>query len=238
MGDEKAQEIFKQLEEYGVRHEDPYLRNITYRPSDGQFCIIDFEFATILEEEESASEGSKEVEFDVTVEWDCKTDVGRFRKKNEDEFLALSLDREGVHFLGSKGSASLEGYDLIFAVSDGMGGARSGEFASRIAVEKITGSTAQGVTSKGNVAVLISNTANSTTSTVNFFNGGSTSQSGGTNVSAAIQVVKKGMRLVDNENFVIAHKDVATRVATIDSFIALASILPINFCLNNLIYSV
>ena len=139
MGDEKAQEIFKQLEEYGVRHEDPYLRNITYRPSDGQFCIIDFEFSTILEEEESGSEGSKEAEFDVTVEWDCRTDVGKFRKKNEDEFLALSLDREGVHFLGSKGSASLEGYDLIFAVSDGMGGARSGEFASRIAIERITG---------------------------------------------------------------------------------------------------
>ncbi|MDE0570101.1 MAG: protein phosphatase 2C domain-containing protein [Verrucomicrobiales bacterium] len=140
MGEEKTQEIFQQLEAYGVRHEDPYLRNITYRPSDGQFCIIDFEFATILSEEKSKSEGGKEVKFDVIVEWNCKTDVGRLRKKNEDEFLALSLDCEGVHFLGSKGSAPLEGSDLIFAISDGMGGARSGEFASRIAVEKITGS--------------------------------------------------------------------------------------------------
>ena len=140
MGEEKTQEIFQQLEAYGVRHEDPYLRNITYRPSDGQFCIIDFEFATILSEEKSKSEGGKGVEVDVVVEWNCQTDVGRFRKKNEDEFLALSLDCEGVHFLGSKGSASLEGSGLIFAVSDGMGGARSGEFASRIAVEKITGS--------------------------------------------------------------------------------------------------
>lgn len=140
MGEEKTQEIFQRLETYGVRHEDPYLRNITYRPSDGQFCIIDFEFATILGEEKSKSDGSKEAEADVVVEWNCKTDVGRFRKKNEDEFLALSLDCEGAHFLGSKGSVSLEESDLIFAVSDGMGGARSGEFASRIAVEKITGS--------------------------------------------------------------------------------------------------
>ncbi|MDP6860560.1 MAG: protein phosphatase 2C domain-containing protein [Verrucomicrobiales bacterium] len=140
MGEEKTQEIFQRLETYGVRHEDPYLRNITYRPSDGEFCIIDFEFATILGEEKSKIDGSKEVEADVVVEWNCKTDVGRFRKKNEDEFLALSLDCEGVHFLGSKGSVSLEESDLIFAVSDGMGGARSGEFASRIAVEKITGS--------------------------------------------------------------------------------------------------
>jgi hypothetical protein len=29
-----------------VRHEDRELRNITYRISDGRFCVIDFEFAT------------------------------------------------------------------------------------------------------------------------------------------------------------------------------------------------
>ena len=40
--------LFAELEEYGVRHEDRELRNITYRISDGRFCIIDFEFATIL----------------------------------------------------------------------------------------------------------------------------------------------------------------------------------------------
>ena len=34
--------------------------------------------------------------------------------------------------------ASLESTDCAFAVSDGMGGAKAGEFASRIAVEKIT----------------------------------------------------------------------------------------------------
>lgn len=42
-------EIFSELEAYGVRHEDPFMRNITYRMSDGRFCIIDFEFATILD---------------------------------------------------------------------------------------------------------------------------------------------------------------------------------------------
>ena len=41
-------ELFAELEGYGVRHEDRELRNITYRLSDGRFCIIDFEFATIL----------------------------------------------------------------------------------------------------------------------------------------------------------------------------------------------
>lgn len=41
--------IFAELERYGVRHEDRELRNITYRVSDGRFCVIDFEFATILD---------------------------------------------------------------------------------------------------------------------------------------------------------------------------------------------
>ena len=43
-------ELFAELERYGVRHEDRELRNITYRLSDGRFCIIDFEFATILDD--------------------------------------------------------------------------------------------------------------------------------------------------------------------------------------------
>ncbi len=46
---ERQKEIFAELEGYGVRHEDRDLRNITYRISDGRFCIIDFEFATLLE---------------------------------------------------------------------------------------------------------------------------------------------------------------------------------------------
>ena len=46
---ERQAELFAELEPYGVRHEDRDLRNITYRNSDGRFCIIDFEFATLLE---------------------------------------------------------------------------------------------------------------------------------------------------------------------------------------------
>jgi len=49
LGEEKLKALFAELESYGVRHDDPYLRNVTYRPSDGRFCLIDFEFATILD---------------------------------------------------------------------------------------------------------------------------------------------------------------------------------------------
>ncbi len=47
---EKAAALFRELEEkYGVRHEDPFPRNITYNDWTGRFNLIDFEFATILE---------------------------------------------------------------------------------------------------------------------------------------------------------------------------------------------
>ncbi len=45
---ERARELFAELESYGVRHDDPDIRNVTYRQSDGRFCVIDFEFATLL----------------------------------------------------------------------------------------------------------------------------------------------------------------------------------------------
>ena len=41
----KNDEIFNELEGYGGRHDDQFLRNITYRLSDGKFCVIDFEFS-------------------------------------------------------------------------------------------------------------------------------------------------------------------------------------------------
>ncbi|OAI56379.1 serine/threonine protein phosphatase [Verrucomicrobiaceae bacterium SCGC AG-212-N21] len=49
LGEQKMKDIFAELESYGVRHEDPFMRNITYRTSDGRFCVIDFEFATLLD---------------------------------------------------------------------------------------------------------------------------------------------------------------------------------------------
>ena len=44
----RAKELFAELEAFGVRHDDPDVRNVTYRQSDGRFCLIDFEFATLL----------------------------------------------------------------------------------------------------------------------------------------------------------------------------------------------
>lgn len=74
----------------------------------------------------------------LAVHWSGITDRGRIRKNNEDAFLALAVDGHGVHHLGKIGDSTLARSDFIFAVSDGMGGANAGEFASRIAVDRIT----------------------------------------------------------------------------------------------------
>ncbi|MDX6767078.1 MAG: hypothetical protein SFU85_09825 [Candidatus Methylacidiphilales bacterium] len=50
LSETKRAALFAELETYGVRHEDPETRNVTYRQSDGRFCLIDFEFATILDD--------------------------------------------------------------------------------------------------------------------------------------------------------------------------------------------
>jgi tRNA A-37 threonylcarbamoyl transferase component Bud32 len=49
--DQRVKELFAEVEQYGVRHDDPDPRNITYRQTDGRFCVIDFELATILGED-------------------------------------------------------------------------------------------------------------------------------------------------------------------------------------------
>jgi len=74
----------------------------------------------------------------ASLRWSGSTDRGRVRPNNEDAFLGLQFGAKEVHHLGKLGEASTHDTDFVFAVSDGMGGAKAGEHASRIAVEKIT----------------------------------------------------------------------------------------------------
>ena len=55
LDEKRRKEIFDDLEKFGVRHDDPDVRNVTYRFSDGRFCVIDFEFATILPDDKKES---------------------------------------------------------------------------------------------------------------------------------------------------------------------------------------
>jgi len=72
------------------------------------------------------------------LRWSGLSHRGKIRPNNEDSYLALAFDGQELRRLGKIGDACSSNSDFIFAVSDGMGGAKSGEFASRITVEKIT----------------------------------------------------------------------------------------------------
>src|ERR687895_147743 len=78
------------------------------------------------------------------VELYAKTNVGRVRAGNEDNFLVLDLAGQGA-WTGSDGEAIREGLSrfevgpkgAVLVVSDGMGGALAGDVASRMAVETV-----------------------------------------------------------------------------------------------------
>ena len=78
------------------------------------------------------------------VELYAKTNVGRVRAGNEDNFLVLDLSGQGA-WTGSDGEeppAGLRRFEVgpkgvVLVVSDGMGGALAGDVASRMAVETV-----------------------------------------------------------------------------------------------------
>ncbi len=71
------------------------------------------------------------------LHWSGQTNPGHVRPNNEDSFLALQFNAQEINYLGKIGDAVMGDVDFVFAVSDGMGGAKAGEFASRITVDKI-----------------------------------------------------------------------------------------------------
>jgi len=80
----------------------------------------------------------------MLVELHAKSDVGRVRRGNEDNFLLLDLGTQKA-WTGSDGSENPEEMrrleigdgGLVLVVSDGMGGALAGDVASRMAIDSV-----------------------------------------------------------------------------------------------------
>ena len=127
----KSDALFAELErEYGIRHDDPEPRNITYNALQGRFNLIDFELATILDQNSSPCQGGDcEV---VRVTWAAASRQGKTHKANDDYWLALRINEQGSLKADATGETLLDPEHLVLAVSDGMGGNAAGELASRL----------------------------------------------------------------------------------------------------------
>jgi protein phosphatase len=80
----------------------------------------------------------------MLVELHAKSDVGRVRRGNEDNFLLLDLatQRAWTGSDGAENPAEMRRLDvgdkgLVLVVSDGMGGALAGDVASRMAIDSV-----------------------------------------------------------------------------------------------------
>jgi serine/threonine protein phosphatase PrpC len=80
----------------------------------------------------------------MNVELHAKSDVGRVRRGNEDNFLVLELSKQqtwtGTDTTAAPGELrrfELGSKGLVLVVSDGMGGALAGDVASRMAVDSV-----------------------------------------------------------------------------------------------------
>lgn len=133
--EEKARALFQELKDnYGIRHDDPEPRNVTYSLQMGRFCLIDFELSEILPIPTSLKTAKTDV---LRASWAASSVKGRQHIANDDALLALTVNPESTDPLPESGEILLDPSHLVLAVSDGMGGRDAGEFASKLLMSRI-----------------------------------------------------------------------------------------------------
>lgn len=70
--------------------------------------------------------------------WAGSTVSGSRKPRNDDSWIVFSSDINGATKLGETGEDSVATRDLVFAVSDGMGGGNAGDLASSLILERMT----------------------------------------------------------------------------------------------------
>jgi len=69
--------------------------------------------------------------------WAAATRSGTRKETNDDSWIVFSSDAEGSETHGESGTCALEERDLVFAVSDGMGGGNAGDLASSLILKRM-----------------------------------------------------------------------------------------------------
>lgn len=132
----KADLLFAELQEkFGIKHDDPEPRNITYDSRLGRFCIIDFELAEILPLPETPSE---EVEQLTRLHWAGHSQQGRRHLTNQDSYQSFTINTQGMKRVEEQGEFILPIRAACFSVSDGVGGNNGGEFASKLVLNTLS----------------------------------------------------------------------------------------------------
>lgn len=72
------------------------------------------------------------------LHWAALTRSGSRKPRNDDSLMAFASGPEGAETLPATGSRSLDRHDLVFAVSDGMGGGNAGDLASSLLLQRMS----------------------------------------------------------------------------------------------------
>jgi len=73
----------------------------------------------------------------LTIRWAARSHSGSRKPQNDDALVAFASGTSGAELLPAVGRHSLDVHDLVFAVSDGMGGGNAGDLASAVLLEKM-----------------------------------------------------------------------------------------------------
>lgn len=71
-------------------------------------------------------------------DWAAHSHSGSRKPRNDDSWLAFASGSGGAESLDAEGRRNLETQDLVFAVSDGMGGGNAGDLASSLILKKMS----------------------------------------------------------------------------------------------------
>jgi protein phosphatase len=72
------------------------------------------------------------------LHWAALTHSGSRKSRNDDALISFASGPAGAETLAHAGSRSLDQHDLVFAVSDGMGGGNAGDLASSLLLQRMT----------------------------------------------------------------------------------------------------
>lgn len=73
----------------------------------------------------------------TTIKWAAASRSGSRKETNDDSWIVFSSNPDGVERLPETGEGEISRHDLVFAVSDGMGGGNAGDLASALILERM-----------------------------------------------------------------------------------------------------